>query len=131
MNIQQPYPPTFTPNLYNTPYSVKAAAPSSVLSWQWIQGGEETARNWYIGPNTTVALWDSEEQIIYLKSADTTGRPTLKILDYTIREERPADSANYAPRAEVDRLVKELEELRAQIKKEEPINESTLSTTSK
>ena len=121
MNIQQPYPPTFTPNLYNTPYSVKAAAPSSVLSWQWIQGGEETARNWYIGPNTTVALWDSEEQVIYLKSADQTGRPTLKILDYTIREEKPMDSANYATRAEVDKLTKELEELRAKLepKKEE------------
>ena len=121
MNIQQPYPPTFTPNLYKTPYSVKAAAPSSVLSWQWIQGGEETARNWSIGPNTTVALWDSEEQVIYLKSADQTGRPTLKILDYTIREEKPMDSANYATRAEVDKLTKELEELRAKLepKKEE------------
>ena len=131
MSLQQPYPPTFTPNLYNIYPNLKAPVPSNVLSWQWIQGGEETARNWYIGPNTTVALWDSEEQVIYLKSADTTGRPMLKILDYTIREEKPTDSANYATRAEVDRLVKELEELRAQIKKEEPINESTLSTTSK
>lgn len=121
MNIQQPYPPTFTPNLYNIPYSVKAASPSSVLSWQWIQGGEETARNWYINPGTTVALWDSDEQVIYLKSADQTGRPTLKILDYTIREEKPTDSTNYATRAEVDKLTKELEELRAKLepKKEE------------
>lgn len=116
MNVQQPYPPTFTPNLYNIPYqNLKAPTPSSALTWQWIQGGEETARNWYISPNTTIALWDSEEQVIYLKSSDNTGRPTLKILDYTIREERPTDGANYATRADVDNLTKAIEDLKNEL----------------
>ena len=34
----------------------------------------------------TLPLWDSEAQVIYLKSTDASGMPTMKILDYTIRD---------------------------------------------
>jgi hypothetical protein len=37
-------------------------------------------------------LWDSEAQTIYLKSADASGMPSIKVLDYTIR-----DSAKNTP----------------------------------
>jgi hypothetical protein len=33
-----------------------------------------------------VALFDSEKQVVYIKSADASGMPSMKILDYTIRE---------------------------------------------
>lgn len=52
----------------------------------WIQG-EAGAKSYLISPNTTIPLWDSESQTIYLKSADASGMPTMKILDYTIREQ--------------------------------------------
>ena len=121
-NFQQPYPPTFTPNSYiNIPYQNQKS--SSVLTWQWIQGGEETAKNWYINPGTTVALWDSNEQVIYLKSADQTGRPIIKTLDYTIREETSVDGVIYATRADVDNLTKAIEDLKNEI--------NNLSITSK
>ena len=50
----------------------------------WVQG-EAGAKSYLVAPNTTVQLWDSEDQIIYLKSADVSGMPSMKILDYTIR----------------------------------------------
>lgn len=50
----------------------------------WVQG-ESGAKSFLVAPNTTVQLWDSEAQVIYLKSADATGMPTMKILDYTVR----------------------------------------------
>jgi len=50
----------------------------------WVQG-EAGAKSFLVGPNSTVQLWDSESQTIYLKSADASGMPSLKILDYTIR----------------------------------------------
>ena len=50
----------------------------------WVQG-EAGAKSYLVAPNTTVQLWDSESQTIYLKSADASGMPTIKILDYTIR----------------------------------------------
>lgn len=51
----------------------------------WVQG-EAGAKSFMVAPNTTVQLWDSEDQVIYLKSADASGMPTMKILDYTIRQ---------------------------------------------
>ncbi len=47
--------------------------------------GEAGAKSYLVAPNTTVQLWDSERQVIYLKSADASGMPNMKILDYTIR----------------------------------------------
>lgn len=51
----------------------------------WVQG-EAGAKSYLVAPNTTVQLWDSESQTIYLKSADASGMPSIKTLDYTIRD---------------------------------------------
>ena len=51
----------------------------------WVQG-EAGAKSYLVAPNNTVQLWDSENQTIYLKSADASGMPSMKVLDYTIRE---------------------------------------------
>lgn len=51
----------------------------------WVQG-EAGAKSYLVAPNNTVTLWDSEKQTIYLKSADAAGMPSMKVLDYTIRE---------------------------------------------
>ena len=48
--------------------------------------GEAGAKSYLVAPNSTVDLWDSEAPVIYLKSADATGLPSMKILDYTVRE---------------------------------------------
>ena len=59
----------------------------------WIQG-IEAAKAYQTAPNSTVVLFDSEEQVIYLKSADMQGRPSMRILDYTIRSEAPKTAQN-------------------------------------
>lgn len=53
----------------------------------WVQG-ESGARAYMLPNNTTLPLWDSEAQVIYIKSVDSNGKPTMTILDYT---ERTAD----------------------------------------
>lgn len=58
-------------------------APSGII---WVQG-EAGAKSYMVAPNNTAQLWDSEAQVIYLKSADASGMPSMKILDYTIREQ--------------------------------------------
>ena len=50
----------------------------------WVSG-EAGAKAYLVAPNTTVQLWDSESQTIFVKSADASGMPSMKILDYTIR----------------------------------------------
>lgn len=50
----------------------------------WVQG-EAGAKAYLVAPGNTVQLWDSENQVIYLKSADMSGMPSMRILEYTER----------------------------------------------
>ena len=85
----------------------------------WVQG-EAGAKSYLVAPNTTVQLWDSERQTIYLKSADASGMPSIKTLDYTIREMPQAnaptapiiDSTAFATKDEVRALADEINALR-------------------
>lgn len=62
----------------------------------WVQG-IAGAKSYLVSPNTTVQLWDSEAQVIYLKSADASGMPSMKILDYTIRQPESPNMSLQAP----------------------------------
>lgn len=91
----------------------------------WVQG-EAGAKSYLVAPNTTVVLWDSETQTIYLKSADTSGMPSIKTLDYTIRNENqpiqgisPTDH-NFISRDEFNGLKGEFEALKDELNKMKP-----------
>lgn len=70
------------------PYQMTPQMPAQNSGIIWIQG-EAAAKSYLVAPNTTVALWDSEAQSIYLKSADASGMPSMRVLDYTIRDNAP------------------------------------------
>ena len=83
----------------------------------WVQG-EQAAKSYLVAPNTTVQLWDSEEKVIYLKSADASGMPSMKILDYTIRGDHSAQAApevQYATKDELAALAEKIREMREEI----------------
>lgn len=92
----------------------------------WVSG-EAGAKAYLVAPNTTVQLWDSEAQHIYLKSADASGMPTIKTLDYTIRDSGPQKPVNaainpatpqpveYAGKAETDAIKAEIASYRGEI----------------
>lgn len=67
------------------PYNQQVPQQDSSLIWVL---GEAGAKSFLIAPNKTVALWDSEAPVIYLKSADASGMPSMKVLDYKIRENK-------------------------------------------
>lgn len=78
----------------------------------WVSG-EAGAKAYLVAPNTTVTLWDSEAQVIYLKSADASGMPSMKIIDYTIRnntfQETVRDSHNeFAMKTDVESIRKDI-----------------------
>lgn len=85
----------------------------------WVQG-EAGAKSYLVAPNSTVQLWDSESQTIYLKSADASGMPSMRILDYKIRESTQAPEAkvNYVTMDQFDDLRKEIDSLKSSMKKE-------------
>ena len=107
---QQMYPQYQAP-VMQTPQQ----APQNGLIW--VQG-EQAAKSYLVAPNTTVQLWDSEEKVIYLKSADASGMPSMKILDYTIRGDANTvqDSApEYATKDEVAALADKIRAIRDEI----------------
>ena len=50
----------------------------------WVQG-EAGAKAYLVAPNARVILWDTENPTIYIKSADSSGIPSMRILDWTER----------------------------------------------
>ena len=119
------YPATYQP-LY--PYTqvapVQQQTPSVQPSVQgginWIQG-EQAAKSYLVAPNNSVVLFDSESQSIYIKSADASGMPSMKVLDYTIREvdkpNTPVNSAIYATNGDIERLNGDIEMLKKKLEK--------------
>lgn len=78
------YPQYFPQYAQQAAAAVPATQPQA-NSLIWVQG-EAGAKSYLVAPNTTVTLWDSESQTIYLKSADASGMPSLKVLNYTIKD---------------------------------------------
>lgn len=89
----------------------------------WVQG-EAGAKSYLVAPNTTVQLWDSEAQRIYLKSADASGMPSIKTLDYTIRESvvntQPLATDEYIHKDELDTIKEQIQNLEREVNKLKP-----------
>ena len=102
------------------------AGPNGII---WVQG-EAGAKSYLVAPNTTVQLWDSESQTIYLKSADASGMPSIRILDYTIRDlPNQNNLINQQPSVDMSKYVtwegleEKLNSLRRRTPKKEDVNE--------
>lgn len=85
----------------------------------WVQG-EAAAKSYPVAPNSSVALWDSEANVIYIKSADASGMPSMKIVDYTMRDtavRKPEINAQteFATKDDVLTIHKEIDALKAKI----------------
>ena len=68
----------------------------------WVQG-EAGAKAYLVAPGNTVQLWDSENTVIYLKSADMSGMPSMRILDYT--ERGGAQPKQAAPQIDLTQFI--------------------------
>lgn len=84
----------------------------------WVQG-EAGAKSYLVAPNSTVQLWDSDENVIYLKSADASGMPSIKVLDYTVRETPEnktavySNKAIYATKDDILNIQKQIDEIKS------------------
>lgn len=78
----------------------------------WVQG-EVGAKAYLVAPNNTVALWDSEQQVIYLKTVMPNGVPSMTKLIYSVDNPTPASvqpvpNADYITRAEFEKRLSDL-----------------------
>ena len=108
------FPATYQP-MY--PQPVQQAPQNQQTGLIWVQG-EAAAKSYMVAPGNTVQLWDSEEKVIYLKSADASGMPSMKILDYTIRGDSQAvPEQEYATKDELRALEDKIREISARRRK--------------
>lgn len=59
----------------------------------WVQG-IEGAKAHPVAPGQAVLLMDSDADCLYLKSADMTGMPNLRVFDYKERTNTPQETKN-------------------------------------
>ena len=103
------FPATYQPMIQAPQYQAPQQNQQGGLIW--VQG-EAAAKSYMVAPGNTVQLWDSEEKVIYLKSADPSGMPSMKILDYTIRgEEKEQPAVEYATKEDLNALAEKVKEL--------------------
>lgn len=70
-----------------------APQPQNGPSIVWVQS-ENEALNYLVAPNCAVTLWDSNAPVVYLKQADASGKPSMKVYDLVERNSRPAPPPN-------------------------------------
>lgn len=88
--------PNYIPQGGQVPIQVPNQVPNNSNIY-WVQG-IEGAKGYPVANGSNLALWDSENQCIYIKSVDSSGLPQpLRILDYTERVQTPVSTepANY------------------------------------
>lgn len=98
----------YQPNMQQVP---QQQSPSIV----WVQNEMEAA-NYLVAPNSAVTLWDSNAPVVYLKQADASGKPSMKIYDLVERTQRPvqspqASAVEYAPLSRLEALEARLDAL--------------------
>lgn len=113
------YFPTSYQQYYPQPQYAQPNQQASQGGIIWVQG-EAGAKSYMVAPGNTVQLWDSESQTIYLKSADASGMPSMRILDYQIRDNGPSGTilgakSDFATRGELQSVVEQINALKAQI----------------
>lgn len=124
------YPPPMQDNLMQmrqqqmVPQMPQQMAPQNPIAQggvQWVSG-EQEARNWMIAPNAAVALWDSTAPTVYLKQADASGKPSLKIYDLVERTETAPEApqkpgVEFVTRKEFDALAAIVGEIKGKKKR--------------
>ena len=100
-------------------------------SMVWVSG-EAEAMAYLVAPNSAVALWDSNAPTIYLKQADASGKPSIKVYDLVERTQKPMQASQppvveYAPLSRVEALEARLNELT--VVKEMPVRTTKKTTT--
>lgn len=80
----------------------------------WVSGRQE-ADGYLIAPNSAVALWDQNNPVVYLRKADSTGKPSTVVYDLVERTDNPpaqqatptVDLTQYITRDELESILAE------------------------
>ena len=103
---------------YPTYYPTFQQPQQSIL---WVQG-IEGAKAYPVGAGNSVLLMDSDNQSMYIKSADQAGVPSLRVFEYkevTGKKEEPkVDTKTFVTRDEFEEAIAKLTEKKKKKKRE-------------
>lgn len=123
IDVAYPYYGTYMPNFY--PGSYQQTPPPVQQTTQqyqtpltnqngiiWVPN-EQAANDYLVAPNSAVTLWNSNAPVVYLKQADASGKPSMKVYDLVERTQRPVQvpTVEYAPLSRLEALEARLNEL--------------------
>lgn len=118
---QMPEAPQFQ-NQYQAPPAVQN---TSDLIWVL---NESEATSYPVVPGATVTLWDKNDPVIYVKSVDASGMPSMRILEFTERLPQgraPQSAPDYVKAEEFNALKAKLNELSERVNAFAPASAAT------
>ena len=81
------------------------------MQFVWVQG-EAGAKSYPVAPGNRIALFDSENPVVYIKTVDLSGKPAeMEIFDLVKREPKPieeppkVDFTTFITRDEIGKIV--------------------------
>lgn len=86
MQMQQPMMQQPMPQM-----PMQSPTPSNDMIWVL---SEVEAQSYPVAPNNSVILWDKNNDVVYIKSVNAQGVPSMRVLDY---KERTAENAPKTP----------------------------------
>ena len=109
----------YNANLYN-PYTWSQpswAYNPQAITQQPVNGlvsvtGIEGAKAYQLPPNSSIALFDKDDDFMYVKTTDSAGYPTIRTFRFQPEEPIEVEPVkDYVPRSEFDAFVAEVKEL--------------------
>lgn len=97
---------------YNMPYNTNISPyqPMNINTQQLIRvNGLEGAKAYQMGANSTVALFDGSEDIMYIKQTDGAGFPSIRTFSFSeINQDSNKVKQDYVTRKELEEYVEHI-----------------------
>lgn len=94
--------------LYGYGYQTQNTQPTQLTRVTGLEG----AKAYQMSANSVAALFDAAEDVMYIKSTDGAGFPTIRVFEFTERKEAPvqvAQNGEFVSRKEFEELKQEVE----------------------
>lgn len=73
--------------------------------------GMEGAKAYQLPPNSSMPLFDANEDMLYVKTTDAAGYPTIRAFSFAPIQQEQEQQADFVPRSEFDALVEKVNKL--------------------
>lgn len=105
-NFYNPYSNPYYRSPYNSYQQNNFQQNNPPVLFSFVQG-VEGAKAFFVQPNQTVILRDSEQNILYEKSADSQGRTTMKVYELVEKTNKPENN-QFVSYSEFDQAIKKI-----------------------